>query len=41
MASDWPVWREELAFPQDEESMELIKDAITAIRARRAAFISS
>ena len=36
MASDWPVWREELAFPQDEESMELIKDAITAIRARRA-----
>ena len=36
MASDWPVWRNELAFPQDEESMELIKDAITAIRARRA-----
>ena len=36
MASDWPVWRDELAFPQDEESMELIKDAITAIRARRA-----
>ena len=36
MASDWPVWRDELAFPQDEELMELIKDAITAIRARRA-----
>ena len=36
MASDWPVWRDELAFPQDEESMELIKDTITAIRARRA-----
>ena len=36
MASDWPVWRDELAFPADEESMELIKDAITAIRARRA-----
>ena len=36
MASDWPVWRDELAFPQDEESMELIKAAITAIRARRA-----
>ena len=36
MASDWPVWRDELAFPQDEESMELVKDAITAIRARRA-----
>ena len=36
MASDWPVWRDKLAFPADEESMELIKDAITAIRARRA-----
>ena len=36
MASDWPVWRDELAFPADEEAMELIKDAITAIRARRA-----
>ena len=36
MASDWPVWRDELAFPADEESMELVKDAITAIRARRA-----
>ena len=36
MASDWPVWRDKLAFPADEESMELVKDAITAIRARRA-----
>ena len=36
MSSDWPVWHDELAFPSDEEAMELIKDAITAIRARRA-----
>ena len=36
MSSEWPVWCDELAFPADEEAMELIKDAITAIRARRA-----
>jgi len=36
MCSDWPVWREELSFPAEEEAMELVMDAIRAIRARRA-----
>ena len=31
----WPEYRDELSFPQEEEAMGLIIDAITAIRARR------
>ncbi|MCD8180999.1 MAG: valine--tRNA ligase [Firmicutes bacterium] len=36
MISEWPVYDEKLSFPQDEESMELIMRAISAIRNRRA-----
>ena len=36
MISRWPEYDEKLNFPQDEESMELIMHAITAIRNRRA-----
>ena len=36
MISQWPEYDEKLNFPQDEESMELIMQAISAIRNRRA-----
>ncbi|MGN0107220.1 MAG: valine--tRNA ligase [Hominilimicola sp.] len=36
MISNWPEYDEKLNFPQDEESMELIMQAISAIRNRRA-----
>ena len=36
MISRWPEYDEKLNFPQDEESMELIMQAISAIRNRRA-----
>ncbi len=36
MISRWPEYNEKLNFPQDEESMELIMQAISAIRNRRA-----
>ncbi|MCH5210899.1 MAG: valine--tRNA ligase [Oscillospiraceae bacterium] len=36
MISEWPEYDEALDFPQDEESMELIMQAISAIRNRRA-----
>ncbi len=36
MMQDWPVAQESLNFPQEEQSMELIMDAIGAIRTRRA-----
>ncbi|MBQ9392932.1 MAG: class I tRNA ligase family protein [Oscillospiraceae bacterium] len=32
----WPEYREELSFPEDEDAMEAVKDAISAVRARRA-----
>ena len=32
----WPEYREELNFPQDEAAMEDVKDAISAVRARRS-----
>ncbi len=32
----WPVYRDELHFPEDEAAMEAVKDAISAVRARRA-----
>ncbi len=35
MLQKWPEYRTELSFPQEEEAMGLIIDAITAIRARR------
>ena len=35
MLQKWPEYHEELSFPQEEEAMGLIIDAITAIRARR------
>ena len=35
MLQKWPEYRDEFSFPQEEEAMGLIIDAITAIRARR------
>ena len=35
MLQKWPEYRADLCFPQEEEAMGLIIDAITAIRARR------
>ena len=35
MLQKWPEYRAELSFPQEEDAMGLIIDAITAIRARR------
>ena len=35
MLQKWPEYRAELSFPQEEEAMGLIIDAITAIRAHR------
>ena len=35
MLQKWPEYRDELSFPQEEEAMGLIIDAITAVRARR------
>ena len=35
MLQKWPEYRAEFSFPQEEEAMGLIIDAITAIRARR------
>ena len=36
MLTNFPVYREELVFRAEEEAMEAVKDAITAVRARRA-----
>ncbi len=36
MTSAWPVYDEALAFPKEEQAMELVMDAIRAVRARRA-----
>ncbi len=36
MISQWPVYDEKLDFPEDESSMELIMQAISAVRNRRA-----
>ncbi len=36
MLSQWPVVRDELNFPVDEQSMEMLMDVIRAVRARRA-----
>ena len=34
--AEWPVYREELNFAQEAAAMEMVKNAISAIRARRA-----
>jgi valyl-tRNA synthetase len=36
ISAQWPVYREEFAFAAEETAMEAVKDAITAVRARRA-----
>ncbi len=36
MLQDWPKYREAMNFPAEEKSMELIMDAIRAIRTRRS-----
>ena len=36
MTSAWPVYSESLAFPAEESAMELVMEAIRAVRARRA-----
>ncbi len=36
MLQSWPVERDDLAFPEDEATMEKVMDAIKAVRARRA-----
>ena len=36
MTASWPVYREELCFPAEEEAMEAVMDTIKAVRVRRA-----
>jgi valyl-tRNA synthetase len=36
ISAQWPVYQEKFAFPAEETAMEAVKDAITAVRARRA-----
>jgi valyl-tRNA synthetase len=36
MLQDWPVYKEELAFPQEERAIETVMESISAIRSRRA-----
>ena len=36
MLTDWPVYREDLCFPEEEKAVELLMDAVKAIRARRS-----
>ena len=36
ISAQWPVYREELNFTAEEETMEAVKDAISSVRARRA-----
>lgn len=36
MLAQWPEYRADLSFPEEEQAMELIMDAIGAIRTRRA-----
>ena len=36
MRSNWPVYREEFHFPQEEQAMELVMEAIRAVRTRRS-----
>ena len=34
--AQWPTYREEFAFAREDQAMEAVKDAISAVRARRA-----
>ena len=36
MLQTWPEYRDELSFPQDEKAVELLMDAVKAVRARRS-----
>ena len=36
MTSEWPVAKAELSFPEEEQAMEVIMDAIRAVRTRRS-----
>jgi len=36
MLQDWPIYREDLAFPAEERAIETVMEAINAIRSRRA-----
>ena len=36
MTSEWPVAKDELSFPEEEQAMEVIMDAIRAVRTRRS-----
>jgi len=36
MTSEWPVAKAELSFPEEERAMELVMDAIRAVRTRRS-----
>ncbi|MGM9578574.1 MAG: valine--tRNA ligase [Evtepia sp.] len=36
MLQSWPEYREDLAFPQEEKSVEILMDAVKAVRARRS-----
>ena len=36
MLQSWPEYREDLAFPQEEKAVELLMDAVKAVRARRS-----
>jgi valyl-tRNA synthetase len=36
ISAQWPVYRDELNFPQDEAAIEKVMEAIKAVRARRA-----
>ena len=36
MLQKWPEYQESLAFPQEEKAMEMVMDAVKAIRSRRA-----
>lgn len=35
MVSDWPVWREEFSYPDEEKAISMIREAVTGIRALR------
>ena len=36
MLQDWPQYRQDLAFPQEEKAVEMLMDAVKAVRARRS-----
>ena len=36
MLQSWPAYREDLAFPQEEKDVEMLMDAVKAVRARRS-----